>query len=164
MRKLNIYKVIRNKGFISWFTKVATPLYIRFRIELILISNISALFVGYFKVDEEGGDEDDEDFTQRTAKKRQKQQRLKLMHKIEDIFEPQELAKNLLTEFDQQVRIEDKPERFMLRTLPVSEEAEEVELEREARWIFAQAFQVRDSERERVGFVLGRRISRLKYS
>ncbi len=48
-------------------------------------------------------------------KKRQKQRRLKVMHKIEDIFEPQELEKNLLTEFDQQIRIEDKPERFMVK-------------------------------------------------
>lgn len=83
---------------------------------------------------------EEDDYTQtKMAKKRQKQ--LKLKHKIEEIFEPQELAKNLLTEFDQLVRLEDKPERFMLRTLAVTEEPDEAELEREARWIFAQAFQ-----------------------
>lgn len=65
--------------------------------------------------DEEKEDEDDDDVTQKAARKRQKQRRLKVMHKIEDIFEPQELERNLLTEFDQQVRIEDKPERFMVR-------------------------------------------------
>ncbi len=58
--------------------------------------------------------DDEDDYTEKTSKKRQKQQRLKVMHKMEDIFEPQELVKNLLTEFDQQIRIEDKPERFMV--------------------------------------------------
>lgn len=58
--------------------------------------------------------DDEDDYTEKTTKKRQKQQRLKVMHKMEDIFEPQELVKNLLTEFDQQIRIEDKPERFMV--------------------------------------------------
>ncbi len=58
--------------------------------------------------------DDEDDVTQKAAKKRQRQRRLKVMHKIEDIFEPQELVKNLLTEFDQQVRLEDKPERFMV--------------------------------------------------
>ena len=64
---------------------------------------------------EKDDDDDDDDLTQNAAKKRQRQRRLKVMHKIEDIFEPQELQKNLLTEFDQQVRIEDKPERFMVK-------------------------------------------------
>ena len=61
--------------------------------------------------------DDEDDVTQKAAKKRQRQRRLKVMHKIEDIFEPQELVKNLLTEFDQQVRLEDKPERFMVSWL-----------------------------------------------
>lgn len=63
-------------------------------------------------LDKEG---DDDDLTyQKAAKKRQRQRRLKAMHKMEDIFEPQELEKNLLTEYDQQIRLEDKPERFMV--------------------------------------------------
>ena len=74
-------------------------------------------------------------------RKRQRQRRLKTLHKIEDIFEPQELEKNLLTERDQQIRIEDKPERFMLRTVPVTSEPDEFELENEATWIYRQAFQ-----------------------
>jgi transcription elongation factor SPT6 len=88
-------------------------------------------------------DEDDEegDF-QREARKRQRQRQRKTLHKIEDIFEPQELEKNLLTEHDQQIRIEDKPERFMLRTVPVTSEPDEYELEREAEWIFRHAFQM----------------------
>ena len=85
--------------------------------------------------------DDEDDYTEKTTKKRQKQQRLKVMHKMEDIFEPQELVKNLLTEFDQQIRIEDKPERFMLRSLPVTVEPDDMELEKEAKWIFSQVFQ-----------------------
>ncbi len=96
--------------------------------------------------------DDEDDYTQKTKSKRQKQQRLKVMHKMEDIFEPQELVKNLLTEFDQQVRIEDKPERFMLRSLPVTAEPDEAELEREARWIFNQAFQGKKTISDQAGF------------
>ena len=65
------------------------------------------------------------------------------MHKMEDIFEPQELEQNLLTEFDQQIRIEDKPERFMLRSVPVTTEPNDYELEKEAEWIYNQAFQAK---------------------
>ena len=80
--------------------------------------------------DEEG--EGDEDDYEKVAKKRQRQRNKKAMHKIEDIF--------LLTEADQQIRIEDKPERFMLRTIPVTPEPDEAELEKEAEWIYSQAF------------------------
>ena len=76
------------------------------------------------------------------TRKKQKQRRLKALHKLEDIFEPDELEKNLMTEKDQQVRMEDKPERFMMRaSCPVTTERDEIELEREAEWIYAQAFQ-----------------------
>jgi transcription elongation factor SPT6 len=88
---------------------------------------------------DEEHDLDDEDY-QKAAKKRQKQRRLKAMHKIEDIFEPQELERNLLTEFDQQIRLEDKPERFMLRSAPVTSEPDELELDKEAEWIYQQSF------------------------
>jgi hypothetical protein len=83
--------------------------------------------------------EDDEDY-QKETKNKQRQRRLKAMHKIEDIFEPQELEKNLLTEFDQRIRLEDKPERFMLRQIPVFSEPDESELEKEAEWIYNQTF------------------------
>ena len=87
----------------------------------------------YFCLVQEGEEGDFE-------RKRQRQRRLKTLHKIEDIFEPQELEKNLLTERDQQIRIEDKPERFMLRSVPVTSEPDEFELENEATWIYRQAF------------------------
>lgn len=74
--------------------------------------------------------------------RKRRQRRLKAQHKIEDIFEPQELEKNLLTERDQQIRLEDKPERFMVRTVPVTSEPDDGELELEAMWIYRQAFQI----------------------
>jgi hypothetical protein len=93
-------------------------------------------------IDDEDGneiEEDEEDY-QKETKKKQRQRRLKAMHKIEDIFEPQELEKNLLTEFDQRIRLEDKPERFMLRQIPVFSEPDELELEKEAEWIYNHTF------------------------
>ena len=93
--------------------------------------------------DEEGVDnemfDDDDDPTKNITKKRQRQRRLKALHKIEDIFEPQELEKGLITEVDQQIRLEDKPERFMLRSLPVTPASDD-ELEKEAEWIYSQSF------------------------
>ena len=74
--------------------------------------------------------------------RKRRARRLKAQHKIEDIFEPQELEKNLLTERDQAIRIEDKPERFMIRPVPVTIEPDEFELECEAEWICRQAFQM----------------------
>jgi transcription elongation factor SPT6 len=100
----------------------------------------------YSEDDEEGaGGENDDDEEggmsySRAAKKRQTKRRMKALHKIEDIFEPLELEKNLMTEYDQQIRIEDKPERFMMRTVPVTAEPDENELEREADWIYNHAF------------------------
>lgn len=93
--------------------------------------------------DEPDDDEDDEqeyDDDETYDKAAKKRHRLKTMHKIEDIFEPQELEKNLLTEADQQIRLEDKPERFMLRQVAVSAEPDELELEAEAEWIYNAAF------------------------
>jgi hypothetical protein len=89
--------------------------------------------------DENQLDDDEEDY-QKETKKKQRQRRLKAMHKIEDIFEPQELEKNLLTEYDQRIRLEDKPERFMLRSIPVTSEPNELELEKEAEWIYNHSF------------------------
>ncbi len=89
------------------------------------------------------GDDDEELTYQKAKKKQQRQRRLNALHKIEDIFEPQELEKNLLTEIDQQIRLEDKPERFQLRSIPVTSEPDEIELEKEAEWIYSQAFTIK---------------------
>lgn len=58
---------------------------------------------------------------------------------IYDVYEPSELERSHMTPFDQQVRVKDEPERFQLRSVPVSQ-AEDEELEQEADWIFYNAF------------------------
>jgi hypothetical protein len=100
--------------------------------------------------DEEGRVEEDEDgnvIPRRRSKatahhqKSRRRNRHLLQHKLEDLFEPDELEKNFMTERDQQIRMEDKPERFMLRgSFPVTSEPDEAELEREAEWIYTHAF------------------------
>jgi transcription elongation factor SPT6 len=97
--------------------------------------------------DEEGEYEDDEAFEGEEGeedldqvRRRQRARKLKSKKKLEDIFEPAELERNLLTEYDQQIRIEDKPERFMLRNTQVQPEPNDSELDREAEWIYKQLF------------------------
>jgi transcription elongation factor SPT6 len=58
---------------------------------------------------------------------------------IYDIYEPAELERSHLTAYDQQIRAKDVPERFQLRSIPVTE-ADDKELIEEADWIFREAF------------------------
>ncbi len=95
--------------------------------------------------DDEADEEYGEDELERVRKKQTRQRRLKAKHRIEEIFEPAELEKNLLTEYDQQIRLEDKPERFMLRKTPVTSEPNENELEKEAEWIYKQLYEQKTS-------------------
>lgn len=96
--------------------------------------------------DEEGDYEDEEAFDEEgeedleQVRRRQRARKLKSKQKLEDIFEPIELERNLLTEYDQQIRIEDKPERFMLRSIQVQPEPNDNELDREAEWIYKQLY------------------------
>ncbi|KAI0979818.1 hypothetical protein GJ496_000989 [Pomphorhynchus laevis] len=55
---------------------------------------------------------------------------------VEQIYEPSELEQNLLTEFDTEVKLEDKPERFKLRRPYPVTFAEPAELEMESEWIY----------------------------
>ncbi|CAF4434906.1 unnamed protein product, partial [Adineta steineri] len=59
--------------------------------------------------------------------------------KAEELFEPEELQRGYLTESDINIRRIDKPERFQLRRIPVTE-AKEDELDEEADWIYNGAF------------------------
>jgi hypothetical protein len=102
----------------------------------------------YYSGEEEEAEEEEEldedgNVIATTRKRQQKRGRTRAaQHKLEDIFEPEELEKNLMTERDQQIRVEDIPERFLLRsTVPVTSEPDENELEKEAEWIYTQAFQ-----------------------
>uniref|UniRef100_A0A6G1SDB0 Transcription elongation factor SPT6 n=1 Tax=Aceria tosichella TaxID=561515 RepID=A0A6G1SDB0_9ACAR len=58
---------------------------------------------------------------------------------IYDIYEPAELERSHLTDYDQQIRAKDVPERFQLRSVPVTE-ANDQEIIEEADWIFRNAF------------------------
>ena len=55
------------------------------------------------------------------------------------VFEPSELERSHFTDFDQEVRMADMPERFQLRDIPVCP-TEDGELDEEADWIYRQAF------------------------
>lgn len=61
------------------------------------------------------------------------------MHTYSQVYEPVELEQSHLTDFDQEVRTTDMPERFQLRNIPVCP-TEEGELEEESEWIYRQAF------------------------
>ncbi|EGT52037.1 hypothetical protein CAEBREN_17429 [Caenorhabditis brenneri] len=55
-------------------------------------------------------------------------------------IEPSELERGFLSAADKKIMIEDAPERFQLRRTPVTE-ADEDEIDREARWIMEHAFE-----------------------
>lgn len=58
---------------------------------------------------------------------------------IYQIYEPSDLEKGHLTLTDSKIRIEDAPERFQIRAVPVKR-ATDPELDEEAEWIYKQAF------------------------
>jgi len=58
---------------------------------------------------------------------------------VKQLYEPIELEQSHYTDFDQEVRVTDMPERFQLRTVPVCP-TEDGELDDEAEWIYRQAF------------------------
>ncbi|XP_064612097.1 transcription elongation factor SPT6-like [Liolophura sinensis] len=108
---------------------------------------------------EEEGEEEEEDYedeyideeaegegavSRRKSKKSHKKQTKK---SIFDVFEPSELERGHLTDVDNEIRIADMPERFQLRSTPV-QPTEEGELEKEAEWIYKQAFMTMPTSRQ----------------
>jgi transcription elongation factor SPT6 len=92
--------------------------------------------------DEEEGDEEDEydesgEVSQRRSAK--KKSRSKNRKSIFELYEPSELERSHMTEKDDEIRKVDVPERFQLRSIPVTS-AEDDEIEEEAEWIWKQAF------------------------
>uniref|UniRef100_A0A1I7XT04 Suppressor of Ty 6 homolog n=1 Tax=Heterorhabditis bacteriophora TaxID=37862 RepID=A0A1I7XT04_HETBA len=79
--------------------------------------------------------EDDGDGEARIRRVRPKEKKSTLL----DTMEPSELERGYLAPADKKVQLEDKPERFQLRRTPVSE-ADEAELDLEAKWIYQYAF------------------------
>ncbi|VDK62443.1 unnamed protein product, partial [Gongylonema pulchrum] len=104
-------------------------------------------FAEFYDEDVEPGDEEDEypedeehdelegADAMRAHKIRPKEKKATLM----DTIEPAELEEKLLAPLDKRIQLEDKPERFQLRRVPVTE-ADEHELELESKWIYQYAF------------------------
>ena len=59
---------------------------------------------------------------------------------ILEFIEPAELHKAYMTEKDEEIKINDVPERFQMRRIPVQQTDNENELLEEAEWIFYNAF------------------------
>uniref|UniRef100_A0A8C5F9L4 SPT6 homolog, histone chaperone and transcription elongation factor n=1 Tax=Gadus morhua TaxID=8049 RepID=A0A8C5F9L4_GADMO len=83
--------------------------------------------------EEEDGDEESWDRPKKQAKKRAGRR------SIFEIYEPSELESSHMTDQDNEIRSNDMPERFQLRSIPVRP-AEDDELEEEAEWIYRNAF------------------------
>ncbi|KAK2711056.1 hypothetical protein QYM36_012282 [Artemia franciscana] len=95
-------------------------------------------FMGNEEAEEEESDvEYEEDGGRQNTKKigRKKTTRKSIF----EVFEPSELERCHFTDFDFQVRETDVPERMQLRMTPVTS-ASESELDKEAEWIYREAF------------------------
>lgn len=102
-------------------------------------------FEEYLEEDEyedEGDEEDYEDETEEGERVRKKKggRRKATRKSIYEIYEPSELERSHLTEFDNEIKQTDLPERFLLRRTPVVETTDEALLKREAEWILRFAF------------------------
>lgn len=92
------------------------------------------------ELEEEYEEEEDEDEGAEPRPKQKKTTRKRQTKKsIYDVFEPSELERSHFTDFDNEVRAADIPERFQLRGIPVTD-AEDEEIEEESQWIYKQAF------------------------
>ena len=90
-------------------------------------------------------DEIDEDDVEGQIARAKKKRQIKSKHNMEDIFEPAELERNYLTKLDQKICNVDEPERFILRRTPVTPELNELELDKEAEWVYKQLFEQKRS-------------------
>uniref|UniRef100_A0A146LTI5 Transcription elongation factor SPT6 n=1 Tax=Lygus hesperus TaxID=30085 RepID=A0A146LTI5_LYGHE len=87
-------------------------------------------------VDDEAGDE-----TQRRRKPKKPAKKKPTRKSIFEIYEPSELKRGHFTDFDNNVRNTDIPERMQLREVPITAVPEgSDELDEEAEWIYKQAF------------------------
>lgn len=84
-------------------------------------------------------DEEDEDEEGRRRPRKSRGHGRATLKTIYEVYEPAELERSHLTTFDNQIRLKDEPERFQLRSTPVTE-THDTELEKEAAWIYEQAF------------------------
>ncbi|XP_022244486.1 transcription elongation factor SPT6-like [Limulus polyphemus] len=87
--------------------------------------------------EDEYAEEDEEGETKQRPKKSTKKRQTK--KSIFDVYEPSELEHGHFTDLDNEIRTTDIPERFQLRSVPVTQ-AEDAEIEEEAKWIYKMAF------------------------
>ena len=76
-------------------------------------------------------------------RKKKKEKRSASKKSIFEVYEPSELERGHFTDFDNEVRNTDIPERMQLRQIPISPTdggAESRELEEEAEWIYKMLF------------------------
>ncbi|CAJ0962765.1 unnamed protein product, partial [Mesorhabditis belari] len=90
-------------------------------------------------LDEEEEILDEEDREDSIIRSRALRKKLKKEENMMETFEPSELDRCFLSANDKKIVLEDRPERFNTRRTPVTE-ADDIELEAEARWIYTHAF------------------------
>ena len=100
---------------------------------------------GYEGEDYEEGEEDEEyeegdelNESQRSERKKSRKRR-SARKSIFEIYEPSELERSHLTKLDNDIRNADIPERFQLRSVPVTS-CDDQELMAEAEWIYINVF------------------------
>lgn len=90
--------------------------------------------------DEDDYEEDGEEGEGRVARRKKGGRRRPARKSIYDLYEPSELEKSHLTEFDNEIKQSDLPERFLLRATPVIETSDDQVIDEESDWIYKHAF------------------------
>uniref|UniRef100_A0A915KER6 YqgF/RNase H-like domain-containing protein n=1 Tax=Romanomermis culicivorax TaxID=13658 RepID=A0A915KER6_ROMCU len=94
-------------------------------------------------VEQDEYEKDGENENERPVERRQKIGKKRTQKKtLLDTLEPSDLDRGFLSEVDKKIQLEDKPERFQLRGLPVSEASPD-EVIAESLWIFKHLFTMR---------------------
>uniref|UniRef100_A0A914VLR4 Suppressor of Ty 6 homolog n=1 Tax=Plectus sambesii TaxID=2011161 RepID=A0A914VLR4_9BILA len=99
-------------------------------------------FDEFYDEDAEMGDEDEEYPEEGEEGEEGRPKRLRRRDKqttLLDQIEPSELERGFLGEADKRIQLEDRPERFQMRRVPVTE-ADDYELNLESDWVYQNAF------------------------
>ncbi|XP_046863856.1 transcription elongation factor SPT6-like [Xenia sp. Carnegie-2017] len=94
---------------------------------------------GQEEYSDEDRDEYEEEYSDEEGQQRRRGKKKTQKKTIFDVYEPSELKKIHLTDRDNEIRINDIPERHQLREVPMKA-AEDKELTDEAEWIYRHAF------------------------
>lgn len=91
------------------------------------------------EADEDDYEEDGEE-GERPTRRKKSNKRKPVRKNLQDIYEPCELERSHLTEVDNEIKVADLPERFLLRGVPVIPTEDETLIDDESEWIFKQCF------------------------